>query len=593
MSDLAAAIGSEAELLTARRQVDRRADNVLGLLVRPLTRQEIAIMEDRGCRCDAWEQIAVAEDFDPFRVRRTHFQGACVLGRFAGEREVMPGMSLPSGIYDCTLINCQIGNDCLIEKVRFAANVVIDREAVVFDIGSLTCSGSAAFGCDQLLSIAIENGGREVPVWAEMSVDTAAQIARDRHDEAGQAAVLAAASAYVEALRSPVGWVRRGAVVRHTERVVDAYIGMGAVVDNAVALRDAALLSSVDEPVVVAGAASVEHAVLQWGARADGGGILRHGVLLEHAAIDQHGAVEQAIIGPNTTIAKGEVTASLVGPFVGFHHQSLLIAALWPEGKGNVAYGAMVGSNHTGRANDQEIWPGEGTFFGLGCSIRFPTDLSEAPYSVISAGVSTLPQRVGYPFSLLMTPSEGVDAHLVPRAYNEILPAWGLYAGAYGIERAELKFARRDRSRRHVIDYKILRPAIIQELPGLGKNFLREEARERAVTAYRRVLLRYGLRILLGEAEGGITIPGSAELAHELADALLPGRSFAERMAILVEVEEENARLVAASKASDDERGARIIPGYADAHVAAADDPVVAHAQARVTRTAERIAALA
>lgn len=35
-----------------------------------------------------------------------------------------------------------------------------------------------------------------------------------------------------------------------------------------------------------------------------------------------------------------------------------LRVALWPEGRGNVAYGANVGSNHTGKLADQEAVPG-------------------------------------------------------------------------------------------------------------------------------------------------------------------------------------------------------------------------------------------
>src|SRR5438093_5611883 len=114
--------------------------------------------------------------------------------------------------------------------------------------------------------------------------------------------------------------------------------------------------------------------------------------------------VTASISGPNSGVAEGEVTASLLGPFVGFHHQALLIAALWPEGKGNVGYGANVGSNHTSKAPDQEFWPGEGTFFGLGVNIKFPADFSRAPYSIIASGVATLPQRVTFPFSLLNNP---------------------------------------------------------------------------------------------------------------------------------------------------------------------------------------------
>jgi hypothetical protein len=302
-----------------------------------------------------------------------------------------------------------------------------------------------------------------------------------------------------------------------------------------------------------------------------------------------------------------------VGPFVGFHHQSLLIAAFWPEGKGNVAYGAMVGSNHTGRAADQEIWPGEGVFFGLGCAIRLPANYSEAPYSVIGMGVTTLPQKVSFPFSLITLPADPLPES-VPRAFNEIQPAWGLSENAYGIVRNELKYAKRDRAKRHVIDYKTLRPQIMRQvrdararlaavttikavyldsdIAGLGRNALREPVRLQAIASYDQALLRYALRVLLGEAEGAVSIPGSAELAHELADSLMPGTDRAQRFARLVEIETENARLVQTSKAKDDERGGRIIPGYADAHTAAADDAVVKSAWERAERTRARVAAL-
>jgi hypothetical protein len=613
LTDLAALIGPGSELIEAAKQVAKRRDNILGLLLREPTREEIAVMEDRGCRCSDWSLIKVAENFDAFRVRRTHLRGACVLGRFSAEVEVEPGLSLPTGIYDCTLLDCQVGNDCLLENVRFAANLVVDREAVLFDVSSITGSGSTCFGCAQELPLANEAGGREVPMWAEMTVDAAALIARTRHDRQGLAAVRSAAEAYAKAVRSPVAWVRRKARVRHTERISDAYLGAGTDIDHAHEVRDVAILSTVDEPVSIRAGAAVSHSVLQWGVEVAGNGIVRNSALLEHSAVDEHASVDTSVIGPNTHIAKGEVTASLVGPFVGFHHQSLLIAAFWPEGRGNIAYGAMVGSNHTGRAADQEIWPGEGVFFGLGCAIRLPANYSEAAYSTIGMGVTTLPQRVSFPFSLITVPADPLPES-VPRAYNEIQPAWGLSENAYGIVRNELKYAKRDQARRHRIDYKIFRPHIMRQvrdardrlaavtvvkevylesdIPGLGKNALREPVRTQAIAAYDQALLRYALRLLLGEAEGTLTIPGSAEIAHELADALLPGLTCAQRLAKLVEIESENARLVQESKAKDDERGVRVIPGYSDAHLAAEHDPVVKSAWERVERTRQRVAAL-
>jgi hypothetical protein len=613
LDQVAGRIAAGCELVLAARAVSKRPDNVLGLLLRALTAQEIAVLESAGCRADAWTNVQVAEDFDCFRVRRVTLRGRCAIGRCAGDVEVMPGIRLPSGISDCTLVDCQVGNGCLIENVRFAAKLVVEREAVLLNVGAITGSGAATFGCAQARSLGCETGGREVPWWCGITVDDAALVARLRSDRPGQARVTAAHADYVKTLTSPVAWVRRGARIVHTERVHDAYVGAGAVIDHALEVADVAVLSTPDEPARISGGAAVTSSLLQPGAHAAGGSIVRHSVLCEHAAVEEHGCVEGSLIGPNTTIAKGEVTASLVGPFVGFHHQSLLIAAFWPEGKGNVAYGAMVGSNHTGRAPDQEIWPGEGTFFGLGCAIRLPADLSEAPYSVVQMGCSTLPQKVRFPFSLISVPVEALEAadERVPRAYNEIVPAWGLWANAYGIVRAELKFAARDHSRRHTIDYKVLRPGIMrlvkqardrlrnvvgckrvwleEDIDGLGRNFLRDDSRLKAIAVYDQALVRYALRILLGEREGRLTIPGSAEIAHELADELMPGATFDERMRRLLDIEGENARLVEESKHRDDVRGARIIPGYADAHVAAADDPVVRSAWERVRRTTERV----
>ena len=610
---IAAAIGASGDLIEAARLVAKRKDNICGLLLRDLSREEIAVMEDRGCRSDDWTRIKVAQDFDCFRVRRANLKGDCVLGRFGGTVEVIPGFRQDTGIYDCTLINVQVANDALVENVRCAANTVIDREAVLFGVGSITCSGAATFGCGRDLPIANEAGGREVPLWAEITVEDTAVIARDRHDVEGQAAVKQAVVRYVKAITSPVCWIRRGARVVHTERLHDAYIGQAAVIDHAHQVANVAVLSSAEEPVRIENGAEVESAVIQWGVHVSGGAIIRTSALLEHSAADLHATVIDSVIGPNTHVAKGEVTASLVGPFVGFHHQSLLIAAFWPEGKGNIAYGAMVGSNHTGRAPDQEVWPGEGVFFGLGCSVRLPADFSEAPYSVVSMGVSTLPQKVTFPFSLITVPVTPLDetATEVPRAYNEILPAWALAENAYAIVRHELKYAKRDRARRHHIDYKVLRPHIMRlvkvardhlaavpvrkdayletDIPGLGKNFLREERRVEAIRSYDRALTRYALRLLLNEAEGGLTIPGSAEIAHELADQLFPGVAFSERMQRLIEAETENAQLVQDSKSRDDARGTKIIPGYAAAHVSSTADEVVASAWARVRKTEERI----
>lgn len=598
----------------------KRPDNVLGLLLRPLSREEIAIMEGRGCRADDWSLIQVAEDFDPFRVRRTHLVGHCVLGRFRDDCEVRPGITLPSGIYDSTLIDAQVGNNCLLENVRFCARTVVDHGAVVFDVGSLIAGEKVHFGSQQTLAVGPETGGRPLPVWPGLDVAAAAAIATQLADYEGQKAIVEAHQRYVEDVTCSSCWVGRGAIIRHTTRIADAMIGPGCIIDQATDLADVAICCSQDEPTHI-NAAAVTQSLLGPGVTVAGGAIVRHSVLVEHCSVDLNAVVEHSVIGCNTSIAKGEVTASIVGPFVGLHHQSLLIGAIWPQGKGNIAYGAMVGSNHTGRAPDQEIWPGEGTFFGLGCNIKLPSDFSQSPYLMIGSGVATLAQRVCYPFSLIATPIQALSEEAeVPRAYNELIPAWGLYANAYAIVRAEEKYRLRDRSGRGHIPFQVLRPEIIalvrdarsrlmiapisgdqapdlgtiyqeQAIAGVGKNFLREKQRRLGVEAYGTVLQRYALRVLLAAAEGHEQLPGSVDLAHELADELLPGLSLEQRLSALLEIERENVEIVKRAKIADDRRGVAIIPGYADCHPSVEDDRVVRAAYDRLARTRERVQA--
>jgi hypothetical protein len=333
--------------------------------------------------------------------------------------------------------------------------------------------------------------------------------------------------------------------------------------------------------------------------------VVERSVLTEHSHAEQHAKVSASILGPNTAVARGEVTSSLVGPFVSMHHESLLIASLWPEGRGNVSYGAMAGANHTTKAPDQEFLPGEGMFLGLGVKIRFPADFSQAPYSVFASGVETLPQKLLFPFSLINRPSSAQPG--VSTAYNEISPAWVLTDNAYALVRTESKHRSRNRARRSRFDFAILRPQIIDwirsacrrlervkeikpvytdgDIIGLGKNFLLEASRQRAIDGYRFHVRRYALMKLREKMASANA--RDAQVLAEVSDEpeweharLIVRQDLAisrieDGLSSLSSMQEEFAKAVERSKAKDDERGPRIIDDYADVHVRAAEDPVI------------------
>eukprot|EP00041_Stephanoeca_diplocostata_P035443 m.1249636 g.1249636 ORF g.1249636 m.1249636 type:complete len:225 (-) comp24701_c0_seq60:3225-3899(-) len=177
-------------------------------------------------------------------------------------------------------------------------------------------------------------------------------------------------------------------------RIEDAYIGHGAVIESSTIVQSTLLsMAAVEETTRVANS-HVEDSLVHANCRIHTSAVVERSVMLPGSRVERHGMLLGSVLGTHSGVEEGEVSSSLVGPFVGFHHQALLVAAFWPEGRGNIGYGANVGSNHTGKLNDQEIWPGEGVFYGLGCNIKFPTNMTESPYTLIATGVTTLPQKV-------------------------------------------------------------------------------------------------------------------------------------------------------------------------------------------------------
>jgi hypothetical protein len=587
--------------------------------VRALYRDEIAQLERLGNCCADWSRVRVAEGFDWRKVRSSTFHGDIVLGRSTRLVQVVEGVDLPAGIEHATLSNCVIGPDVLIRDVKLLANYVVAEGVVLLDCGTVACTGQTTFGNGIALPLGIESGGRDVAVYAEIDGDVAAAVTCSRSEREQLNAYSQAVADYTAEVVSERGIIEREAVIRSTPTIRNSYLGPHARIDGATLLADSSVLSNAEEPAQIESGACVTGSLLQWGSRVASLAVVEKSVLTEHSHAERHGKVSASILGPNSGVAAGEATSCLLGPFVSFHHQALLIAALWPEGRGNVAYGANVGSNHTSKAPDQEFRPGEGAFLGLGVNVKFPADFSRAPYTILACGVTTLPQKLMFPFSLINVPS----AHFpgVSRAYNEITPAWLLIDSLYTLKRNESKYLARNKARRQQFDFTIFRPRIVdlmrdasrrleaiaqvkevyteRDIEGLGKNLMREACRKPAIEAYRFFSRYYALLALKEYVESALR-DGRSSLLHRLLDTPSSQpqweharRILAEEFGVtdlidglceLPEMLDKVARAVEISKVRDDERGARIIDDYAEVHVATTEDPVVRQTWAETRR---------
>ncbi len=575
------------------------------LPTRVLFKEEIEMLVSQGNTCSDWNNFLVTDGFIPNFIHHSDFSGICIVGRFRGiSLHSSEGFSLQSGIFRSKIHNSILFDDCAVYNAGIVSNYVIREKAIVFG-SSLVNAGNTMFGCGTVVCMGPESGGRELHSFADMTMDYAHTVTVNSGNGMFQYRHKEFVKKYCEAVFSPFGIVDKEAHILEVPFVKGSYIGPFCRIEGAELIDNSCILGAADEQTTVSSGSIVKNSIVQWGCDVSGQAIIETSVLLEHVRSERQGKVLSSVIGPNSSVAEGEVTASLVGPFVGFHHQALLIAAIWPDGKGNVGYGANVGSNHTSRAPDQEIWPGEGMFFGLGVNIKFPANYRKSPYTVIATGVTTLPQCVEFPFSLINIPELRFDG--IPLSYNQIFPGWMIKENMYAIRRNESKYGQRNKARRNTLLTSVLRTDIArncqeakkrlsdiqtirdyytqEEIPGLGCNVLLEKDRQKGISAYsffeeyfRLSLIKDRVASAYKKEKGRKNI---SDVYLAAVEELMLGGFYSEEVnlrsclekyiSILVEIE----RMTRLSKEKDEKRGLQIQEWYMDAHGKAEFDAYV------------------
>ena len=540
-----------------------------GRKLRRLKAGEIRILEKQGNICRDWSLLCVADNFSPENIYGSYFLGSCILGIFTKKTHKAGTADVNAGIYFSTLNNAIVGDDALIHRCAFVSRYIIDASACVMDSRLEGPEASTAFGNGTMIAAGIETGGRNVPAFYDLDFAIAQASARGEIPSAELEEFLAA---YASDAKLSFGYAGKNCSIG-SSYVCNSFIGPGVVLDGASRVADSTLFTETS-PIYVGHGCILDQTLVRPGCSFDTQAICTHSFFADCSGASRQALINESYIGPNSHIGEGEVTSSFVGPFVGLHHQSLLIAAFWPGGKGNIGYGANLGSNHSSRSPDLELWPGEGMFFGLGCNIKYPADYSRSPYSIIATGVMTLPQKLEYPFSLITHQEKFLPE--VPMGYNRLIPAWVLAFNFYTLWRSQLKFSQRNKTPHipletdplHAGNITLMKDAAEKlaspvqrkdfylpgDIPGLGKNVLFEEDRVTAVKTYAWFIRFADLRLACADKT---CVKQAADIQEYLAhlDTLYT--------------------MTLSSRTKDFTRGTRIIPDYAKTHDPAESDQLI------------------
>jgi hypothetical protein len=558
--------------------------------LRSLREDEIVALERQGNISADWKSIQVTGNFKPDRVWQNHFIGCVVLGHYSGKNlpDRTGGGSLPTGIYRSTIEDSHIGDNCAVHNCPGIYRTLVVRDSLISNSNTgLLLDGNQGilYGNGVSIPVGVETGGREIALYSDLSMELAEYVLRHPADTAIQSAYREHLAEYLERIRFTWTIIDKHSRILDTKSITNTYIGPYSIILGADQIQNSSVFSTRDDPTLISNSSVVRNSIIQDGVEISDAAIIQNSMLFEHSHAEHHGKIIDSIIGPNSGVSKGEITSCLLGPFVGFHHQSLLIAAFWPGGRGNVGYGANVGSNHTSRMPDQECWPGEGMFFGLSCAIKYPANFSQAPYSIIAAGVTTLPQKLEFPFSLI---NEPVGYYLeVPPGFNNLIPAWGLYNNLYSLKRNEGKYRSRNKAKRNRFDLRLFRHDILEymrkaleylenvkerktiylpgDIPGIGKNMLTDENRLKAVDAYRFFIHYAEIHERILRIRDGGEFPQTPDEMTRLKEDL---QEYLNMLPRILEGTEK-------SRERDISRGAAIIPDYRDTHPSVDQDPFV------------------
>ena len=532
-------MGSQDEFLVSARQRQKQVEITKGILscadglrlngvctidadhaLRRLLPSEIETLESK-CRCSNknWSEMALllgppseATKDQSQRLRElvsnTNFEGKVILC-FSGKEPISdmghPWNKVPIGIHN----NLLIGSNSIVSMQSWTSrNILVCGThvlpySVLVGCGSVTASEKLMENDGQLsLTVGPESGGGR-----DLIVHTESDMIGVCHQLTGKVTDKNPG----KNVSLEMNIVSQGCIVRDTPTIAGVFLSPGSSIQAATSVTNAILLPRAS----IRNGCTVDDVRLQWNSSIVDASRVSGTLIMEESQIGPNSLVASSILGPDVHVSAGEVHCSILGPNTNSHHQSLVISVLWPCGRGNVGYGSNIGSNHTGRIPDQETTSGEGVFWGLSCVIKFPVDLTMAPYSIVAAGTALPPQRVCMPFSLIVTSNDG--------GLNSILPGWLLASSPYTIARSEKKYATRRKATRHkhYTGWKIIRPETIsmcrwarkqlvnagiqsskiyatdKAILGIGSNVVTEKGRVSGIKAYTDCIQRFALEGLL------------------------------------------------------------------------------------------------
>ncbi|MDR2938653.1 MAG: DUF4954 family protein [Prevotellaceae bacterium] len=298
---------------------------------RKLTNDEIATLEKQYCRCTDWSDIAVAQSFTPQHIRNVNFSGKVKLGTFTKTISLPGGLQRNTGISNANIHNCEIRNNVYINNIRSSiANYIVDEDSVIENVDILVTEEKCSFGNGIRVNVINEMGGREVPIYNELSAQVAYIIALYRHRPEVIKRLFKLIDEYAEAQSSDMGYVGKNVHLTNCRTLRNVVFKESCVINGVYKLGDGTVNSAPEAPTYVGQGVIASNFIFAEGSHITDGVIVDHCYVGQGCQLGKMYSAEQSLFFANSTGFHGEACSIFAGPFTVTHHKStLLIAAVY------------------------------------------------------------------------------------------------------------------------------------------------------------------------------------------------------------------------------------------------------------------------
>lgn len=294
--------------------------------MRTLSDTEITILEDQGCWAEDWSNIQVDDDFQPTFLRRVMFYGKITLGVFETSIEVSKDFYKHTGIFNATLRNVAIGDNCLIENVgNYINNYTIGDGCYISNISTLETTEGATYGEGNLISVLNEVGEGNVLLFDRLNSQAAAFMVKHAHDKELKDSLRRMIREYIRVTLPDHGILGNRVKIINTKEITNTIIGDDCEVNGASRLSDCTIISTPQANVYIGTGVICENSIINYGSSIINSVKMQDCFVGEACQLSNGFTASASVFFANCYMSNGEACAAFCGPFTASHHKSSLL----------------------------------------------------------------------------------------------------------------------------------------------------------------------------------------------------------------------------------------------------------------------------